>query len=47
MDDCFYARVRRQGILTFGDSYMDGWWQCARVNEPVLREKDLRFRAMR
>lgn len=29
----FYERVRREGGLGFGESYMDGWWECERIDE--------------
>ncbi|HYA63422.1 MAG TPA: cyclopropane fatty acyl phospholipid synthase [Candidatus Sulfotelmatobacter sp.] len=28
-DDRFYARLISQGALGLGESYMDGWWDCA------------------
>ncbi len=28
-DDRFYSRVLLQGALGLGESYMDGWWDCA------------------
>jgi cyclopropane-fatty-acyl-phospholipid synthase len=36
-DDRFYGRVWRQGSLGFGEAYMDGWWDCPRVDELVFR----------
>ncbi len=32
-DDRFYARVVSQGALGLGESYMDGWWDCAELSE--------------
>ena len=29
----FYARALTQGSLGIGESYMDGWWDCERVDE--------------
>ncbi|HUX68148.1 MAG TPA: cyclopropane fatty acyl phospholipid synthase [Terriglobales bacterium] len=29
----FYARVLRQGSLGLGESYMDGWWDCPRLDQ--------------
>lgn len=39
----FYKRVLQQGSLGLGESYMDGWWDCARLDELVTRiiEADL------
>jgi cyclopropane-fatty-acyl-phospholipid synthase len=33
----FYARVIAEGSLGLGESYMDGWWDCARLDELVHR----------
>ncbi|MBZ5503315.1 MAG: cyclopropane fatty acyl phospholipid synthase [Acidobacteriia bacterium] len=30
-DDRFYTRVVLQGSLGFGESYVDGWWDCAEL----------------
>lgn len=30
-DDRFYPRVVSQGALGLGESYMDGWWDCAEL----------------
>lgn len=32
-DDRFYARVARDGTLGFGDSYVDGWWECEALDQ--------------
>jgi len=32
-DERFYGRVLRQGSLGFGESYMDGWWDCEQIEE--------------
>ena len=29
----FYQRVLRQGSLGLGESYMDGWWDCERLDQ--------------
>jgi len=29
----FYSRVLRQGSLGLGESYMDGWWDCERLDQ--------------
>lgn len=29
----FYSRVLRQGSLGLGESYMDGWWDCPRLDQ--------------
>ncbi|XLM21401.1 cyclopropane-fatty-acyl-phospholipid synthase, partial [Chromobacterium piscinae] len=28
----FYRRVLQQGSLGLGESYMDGWWECERLD---------------
>jgi cyclopropane-fatty-acyl-phospholipid synthase len=33
----FYGRVLRQGSLGLGDSYVDGWWDCACLDELFCR----------
>jgi len=32
-NDGFYKRVLRQGTLGLGESYMDAWWGCERLDE--------------
>jgi cyclopropane-fatty-acyl-phospholipid synthase len=32
-NDEFYRRVLSQGSLGLGESYMDGWWDCDRLDE--------------
>ncbi|MBN1664750.1 MAG: cyclopropane fatty acyl phospholipid synthase [Deltaproteobacteria bacterium] len=32
-DDRFYARALRDGNLGLGETYMDRWWDCARLDE--------------
>lgn len=39
-DERFYSRLLRRGFLGFGESYMDGWWDCKRID--VLCERILR-----
>ncbi|MFO7655229.1 MAG: cyclopropane fatty acyl phospholipid synthase [Candidatus Krumholzibacteriia bacterium] len=50
-DDRFYARVMRGGALGLGEAYMDGWWDCERLDEffnRVLRARlDARVRGRR
>ncbi|MBI5442860.1 MAG: cyclopropane fatty acyl phospholipid synthase [Deltaproteobacteria bacterium] len=29
----FFARILSQGSLGLGESYMDGWWECERLDE--------------
>lgn len=36
-DDRFYKRVFSQGSLGLGEAYMDGWWDCDRIDEFVFR----------
>jgi cyclopropane-fatty-acyl-phospholipid synthase len=44
-DDRFYGRVLAQGALGLGESYMDGWWDCERLD--VLTHLLLRARLER
>ena len=32
-DERFYRRVLAQGSLGLGEAYMDGWWNCKRLDE--------------
>ena len=32
-DERFYSRILRQGSLGLGESYMDGWWDCERLDQ--------------
>src|SRR5262245_16915114 len=36
-DDRFYERVIADGSLGLGESYMDGWWTCAQLDEFFCR----------
>ncbi|UCG12445.1 MAG: cyclopropane fatty acyl phospholipid synthase [Deltaproteobacteria bacterium] len=36
-DDRFYERVLAEGSLGLGESYMDGWWDCGRLDEFFYR----------
>jgi len=36
-DDRMYSRVLRDKNLGLGESYMDGWWDCQRVDEFIYR----------
>jgi len=36
-DERFYPRVLSQGTLGFGESYMEGWWDCPATDELVAR----------
>ena len=36
-DDRLYARVFAEGSLGFGESYMDGWWDSAQLDETMAR----------
>ena len=35
-DELFYSRVLKDRSLGLGESYMDGWWECERVDEFFL-----------
>jgi cyclopropane-fatty-acyl-phospholipid synthase len=47
-DEKFYRRVLRDGSLGLGESYMDGWWDCEKLDEffcrliPTEPEKKIR-----
>lgn len=32
-DERFYRRVLREGSLGLGESYMDGWWECEKLDD--------------
>lgn len=36
-DPRFFARVLASGTLGFGESYMDGWWDCEALDEMCAR----------
>ena len=36
-DERFYGRVMREKNLGLGESYMDGWWECGRIDELICR----------
>jgi cyclopropane-fatty-acyl-phospholipid synthase len=36
-DERLYARILSQGTLGLGEAYMDGWWDCAQVDEFTCR----------
>ncbi len=36
-DERFFARVLAKGTLGFGESYMDGWWDCEALDEMCAR----------
>src|SRR6266568_7352162 len=36
-DERFYRRVLASGTLGFGESYMDGWWDCAALDQMCCR----------
>jgi cyclopropane-fatty-acyl-phospholipid synthase len=36
-DERFYARVLKDGSLGLGESYMEGWWDCGRIDELIAR----------
>ncbi len=36
-DERLYARILADGSLGFGEAYMDGWWDCDRIDEMVTR----------
>ena len=36
-DNRFYTRVLNGGSLGLGESYMEGWWDCSRIDEFICR----------
>ena len=36
-DERFFARVLAEGTLGLGESYVEGWWDCDRLDEMVCR----------
>ena len=36
-DRRFFSRVLASGTLGFGESYMDGWWDCNALDEMCCR----------
>jgi len=36
-DPRFFRRVLAEGSLGLGESYMDGWWECDRIDELIAR----------
>lgn len=43
-DNRFYERVLRDTSLGLGESYMDGWWDCAAIDELIDRVLRARLR---
>lgn len=37
LNDGFYRRVMQKISLGLGESYMDGWWECERIDELICR----------
>jgi cyclopropane-fatty-acyl-phospholipid synthase len=37
LDDRFYRRVLTDGTMGFGESYMEGWWECDDIEELCYR----------
>lgn len=35
LDDRFYKRVFINGSLGLGESYLEGWWECQRIDEMI------------
>ncbi len=42
-DERMFRRVLAQGSLGAGESYMDGWWDCAQLDEMLHRVFDARI----
>lgn len=37
LDERFYARIFAQATVGFGESYVDGWWECEALDEMFCR----------
>ena len=35
IDERFYTTVLAGGVVAFGESYMNGWWECERLDELI------------
>lgn len=42
-DERFFARVLSQGSLGLGESFVEGWWDCERLDEFIYRIKRARL----
>jgi cyclopropane-fatty-acyl-phospholipid synthase len=42
-DDRFFGRVLANGTLGFGESYMDGWWDCGALDQMSCRAVSARI----
>ena len=40
LNPSFYLRVRRDGLLGLGESFLDRWWTCAKLDEFAYRLLD-------
>ena len=49
LDNRFYDHVLAKGTLGFGESYMQGWWECAAIDQLIDRalSRGLKERATR
>ena len=36
-NDGFYSKILAGGSVAFGESYMDGWWECEALDELFYR----------
>jgi cyclopropane-fatty-acyl-phospholipid synthase len=45
LNDRFYARVVAHGPLGLGEAYMDGWWDCPKMDELFFRAMNARLEA--
>jgi len=36
-DEQLYSRILTQGTLGLGEAYMDGWWNCQRLDQFACR----------
>lgn len=53
LDERFFRRFIRDGTLGLGETYVEGWWECERIDELITRflnadllnkiDKDLKF----
>ncbi len=42
-NDKFYSRILAEGSLGLGESYMDGWWSCDRIDELIYHLVDAKL----
>ena len=43
-DERFYDRVLSDHSLGLGESYVEGWWDCARIDEMIAKLLDAKIK---